>query len=554
MPAWIHNRAEHLLAKNPSMKKETAFAIATQQSHKVGKTPKGYGTSEGKREAKAKFDKPKKEYVKGANPGNLETPKLNDKPKTRWTGKKLVKAAAELPSYDKVPEGHFEFRGKVYKKDAELSARNKKLTSEAREKGLYVTPSMGTPVGQMKTAMVEEFMFIMLNRKEKLAEEHKDKTPGGKADDKQLKDYPKDQLEMGQKVEMEHTDDPALAREISMDHLEEFPDYYTRLKKMEEEGEKDKKAKEKTANGVEEKGEDEGPGRAATKKDVANIIAYMKKRKPGEEDDEFHEFAEGRGMNVHEAEEAVYDELGKALKKQGEAGPFEQRLPWYASAVGGTGGALLGQHLLKSRPVAGALLGTLAGTAAGLEAGTAAGRQLDRTTGGALKKQGMIPTAKPQGLMTPQQRLKESQNVGNVGAFNQKTQGIKLQKFKPMSMMKQSSSKLAFQTSQYSGPLGPGRMSYRHPDAMPGFVDPPVKTAGPPPGEEGERREGVKAMKEAAARLKMAAAATTPAGRLASSQQEGQPKTTNPPGPSIQQISKPVGYGRPLPGTTLGIS
>lgn len=76
MPAWIHSRAQHLLAKNPSMSKSQAFAIATQQSHAAGKTPKGYGTKEGKQEAKAKYDKPKKEYVKTPNPGKLETPKL----------------------------------------------------------------------------------------------------------------------------------------------------------------------------------------------------------------------------------------------------------------------------------------------------------------------------------------------------------------------------------------------------------------------------------------------------------------------------------------------
>jgi len=78
MPQWIHNRAEHLLARNPSMRKSTAFAIATQQSHSLGKTPKGYGTSEGKREAKAKYDEPKKEYKKAANPGDLDSPKLKE--------------------------------------------------------------------------------------------------------------------------------------------------------------------------------------------------------------------------------------------------------------------------------------------------------------------------------------------------------------------------------------------------------------------------------------------------------------------------------------------
>jgi len=100
MPQWIHNRTEHLLAKNPSMSKSTAFAIATQQSHSLGKTPKGYGTAKGKKKAKAKYDAPKKGYVKSPNPGDLETPKLPDKPKTRWTGSKLVpKEAAVLPTW-----------------------------------------------------------------------------------------------------------------------------------------------------------------------------------------------------------------------------------------------------------------------------------------------------------------------------------------------------------------------------------------------------------------------------------------------------------------------
>lgn len=44
------------------------------------------------------------------------------------------------------------------------------------------------------------------------------------------------ELEMGIKVEMEHTDDPFIAKCIAKDHLSEpgLSDYYTRLKKMEE--------------------------------------------------------------------------------------------------------------------------------------------------------------------------------------------------------------------------------------------------------------------------------------------------------------------------------
>lgn len=75
MPKWIHERAKHLLARNPEMKKSTAFAVATQQSHALGKSPKGYGTPKGKRIAKAKYETPSDD-VKKPNPGKLESPKL----------------------------------------------------------------------------------------------------------------------------------------------------------------------------------------------------------------------------------------------------------------------------------------------------------------------------------------------------------------------------------------------------------------------------------------------------------------------------------------------
>lgn len=43
------------------------------------------------------------------------------------------------------------------------------------------------------------------------------------------------QLEIGIKVEMEHTSDKDVAREIALDHLMELPDYYSKLKKVEHE-------------------------------------------------------------------------------------------------------------------------------------------------------------------------------------------------------------------------------------------------------------------------------------------------------------------------------
>lgn len=44
------------------------------------------------------------------------------------------------------------------------------------------------------------------------------------------------QLEMGRKVEHEHTKDADLATDIALNHLGEIPDYYTRLDKMEKQG------------------------------------------------------------------------------------------------------------------------------------------------------------------------------------------------------------------------------------------------------------------------------------------------------------------------------
>lgn len=62
-----------------------------------------------------------------------------------------------------------------------------------------------------------------------------DTLKGGKSKvtSSEVKKYRDREIKKGIEVEREHTDDPATAVEIAMDHLEEFPDYYTRLDKME---------------------------------------------------------------------------------------------------------------------------------------------------------------------------------------------------------------------------------------------------------------------------------------------------------------------------------
>lgn len=61
----------------------------------------------------------------------------------------------------------------------------------------------------------------------------KDRLPGGLGDEKTREDFDSEQVDKGIKVEMEHTTDPDIALEISLDHLSEDPEYYDKLEKIE---------------------------------------------------------------------------------------------------------------------------------------------------------------------------------------------------------------------------------------------------------------------------------------------------------------------------------
>jgi hypothetical protein len=70
---WVHDRAKRIMSEGDTKKgygkkdgKSIAYAIAVQQAHKMGKSPKKFRTPEGMRVAKQKFDLPKKEYRKTA--------------------------------------------------------------------------------------------------------------------------------------------------------------------------------------------------------------------------------------------------------------------------------------------------------------------------------------------------------------------------------------------------------------------------------------------------------------------------------------------------------
>jgi len=71
---WIHDRAHRIMEKGDITDKHgekggksIAYAIATQQAHKMGKSPKKHRTAEGMSVAKQKYTLPRKEYRKTAS-------------------------------------------------------------------------------------------------------------------------------------------------------------------------------------------------------------------------------------------------------------------------------------------------------------------------------------------------------------------------------------------------------------------------------------------------------------------------------------------------------
>lgn len=69
----------------------------------------------------------------------------------------------------------------------------------------------------------EENVEILTKKHDETGE----KLKGGLGDDKSPMNFDPEQVSLGIKVEMEHTDDPMEALEIALDHLTEDPEYYT---------------------------------------------------------------------------------------------------------------------------------------------------------------------------------------------------------------------------------------------------------------------------------------------------------------------------------------
>jgi hypothetical protein len=70
---------------------------------------------------------------------------------------------------------------------------------------------------------------VVYNGRNYLKVERGELLPGGEAEGRLPSSFDPQQLRVGTRVEMEHTTDPAIAREIAMDHLVEDPLYYPKL-------------------------------------------------------------------------------------------------------------------------------------------------------------------------------------------------------------------------------------------------------------------------------------------------------------------------------------
>ena len=584
MPKWIHDRAEHLLASNPSMEKGTAFAIATQQSHAKGKSPKGFGTKAGRTEAKKKYDAPKKNYEGKANPGGLSSSKMAEAFFSECcdvlkvaqdggvTGAQLTGAglgalamggaallgrrrlgASPVKQLASAVRPAANTIGSTKTIAAPLAAVGKKTPSLTIMENQQVSDLMsrltpaehaaleGSSLVRKGASKSNAAQLALLSKgpKESLTDflsraasvkAAAEKVVGGKGDGKTDADFDEEQVAMGHKVEMEHTGDPAIAAEITRDHLTEFPDYYTRLKRMENAAKQEEDTEVKAAAAFLAKTAKDSAVTAEERKAIQNYIANRPK---GEPDKKFHTFVEGLGVDPDKAEPIAYDMACK------EACSFLEELLEITKSAFLAGSSNLADNIAKPK----------------IRATNAAA-----PTEKLRVKQANFPTG-PSPFKLPNDPAKQLAKAQKVGTPDDPVGP----KFKPLNMLKtpgmtdgtssststSSSMKVAFAGTGF-GPTGgvfrPRYASLVQPIGAPalGAFDPQLKEAG--------ERESLKEDSEGFAKYKKALMSkkagvpATPAGRLASARNEGAPKQSAPPGPSIAEVSKPVGFGKPLPG------
>lgn len=510
MPRWIHARAKHILAKNPDMDKSQAFAIATQQSHATGKSPKGYGTEEGKSEAKSKYQDPKS-MVKKPNPGNLKTPKL----------------AAATPSLRPSPMwssvGGSASRSPAWRSQAGFTPPGMKTPAQKLKKSMNTAkfdPNKGLKPVDIKVATVDT---MRLNPKP-TTKSFRAVAPDPSFRPKTAAEDPKGSSG-GKRVAL------GLAGDVASGGVT-----YGLSKLMERAVDKEK-AMEGAGDLVDRVAK--GSKTPVSFDDVVDNGAFipdMGRRGAGK----VHVNPKFKVPSV------VAHELGHASIDANRAGRIVQH-PFYnlsraARPLAGFGAGLAtGASEDKRVRMAGVLApAALHLPELGYEAGASILGLRNLRRSGTSRKQ-LLAAAKGLAPAFGTYLGMTGSTVAAGGVGSGIARLIDEEDGQPK--------KVAFQMSQYAGASGLPPMRYA--SGIPAWREPPVKTAGPPPQKVNE--DGITTRRGKTAGVLKRANIASPASQLAKNQQVGAPRLTAPPGPSIAQISKPVGFGKPMSGATKGV-
>jgi len=535
MPAWIHERAKHLLAKNPDMSKSTAFAVATQQAHKLGKTPKGYGTTEGRAAAKAKYSGPKKDYVKAPNPGRLDTKKLaaqarvivtiEASPDGAEAIEKLLARISEVGDVghsfgiieDDPPGGKKVHLGSW---DGDGACRVFKVTSQAvpsrfeksagwfdpnawRAQSGFTPQGFKTPVQRLKKTMgVGAFnadkglkpLQAKVAAVRQVVAEMKLANATRSNEPHRGKQLAAAGLVLGGNMGVDAAND---ALESAVRHEGALPGTKSLFGRL----------VDRAAVPVEL---DRSLGAGGYYTRTGGPKAVVGKASPA--------------TLAHELGHAAIDKTRVGRLLQSTPANVLSRALVPSIGAAGTAGYLLGSDDRRAQ-LAGAGLGA-AGTAALLAPEVGASHTGLKTLRGL--------SAGPAELKAARRAM--GAGLGSYAARAAMLGGVALgagtlrRVARDKQRETQPKVKEGFTRSEFSGDMNPPSMKYH--SSLPPFTAPPLKTAGPP--SEKQKKAGL----------------FSPASQLSKAKSVGTLKMGPPPGPSIAQIAKPVGFGKPLPGAT----
>jgi len=100
-------------------------------------------------------------------------------------------------------------------------------------KGEYHLINIGVTKSGSSKFKQQQYMLFVSKKKSNVIESYLKTLQEFKINNNPDSKYDSNQLKMGIEIEKEHTEDEVIAKSVTKDHLDEIPDYYTRLKKME---------------------------------------------------------------------------------------------------------------------------------------------------------------------------------------------------------------------------------------------------------------------------------------------------------------------------------